>query len=219
MRWHRLDTASARSQGIDQRPRYLGSPPRSRFSSEVSTTIGGMNSSLDDLTQSLRSFARERDWEQFHNPKNLAMALAGEAGELVAEFQWLTPEQADDLTPEGRTRVAAEMADVLSYLVRLADVLDIDLLKATTAKIAENARRYPVTTSRGSAEKARDRDSEESLAAFAAMMSAALKRPACSSSSVSTKKVAAAPPRGGRTAADVGQQSGASAAADATVGS
>lgn len=122
------------------------------------TTIAGMSSDLDDLSQALRDFARERDWEQFHNPKNLAMALAGEAGELVAEFQWLTPAEAADLSPEAHARVAAEMADVLSYLVRLADVLDIDLVTATSDKITANATRYPVATARGNAEKARDSD-------------------------------------------------------------
>lgn len=113
-----------------------------------------MISSLEELTVVLRKFAQERDWEQFHNPKNLAMALTGEAGELVAELQWLTPEQAAQMAPEVRDRVAAEMADVLNYLVRLADVLDIDLLHATETKIADNARRYPVDSAQGSADKA-----------------------------------------------------------------
>ncbi|MFD0559869.1 NTP pyrophosphatase (non-canonical NTP hydrolase) [Stackebrandtia endophytica] len=119
-----------------------------------------MNSDLDDLSKALRDFATERDWEQFHNPKNLAMALAGEAGELVAEFQWLTPAEAADLSPEAHARVAAEMADVLSYLVRLADVLDIDLVSAASDKIAANATRYPVATARGNADKARDTDTQ-----------------------------------------------------------
>ena len=114
-----------------------------------------MIAGLDDLTTVLRAFARERDWERFHNPKNLAMALAGEAGELVAEFQWLTPEEAEGLDPGRRERIAAEMADVLQYLVRLADVLNIDLLHATELKIADNAKRFPVDGSAGDAPKAR----------------------------------------------------------------
>ena len=108
-----------------------------------------MISSLEELTVALRKFARERDWERFHNAKNLAMALAGEAGELVAEFQWLTPEAAADLEPDRRDRIAAEMADVLSYLVRLADVLDVDLLQAAEDKIAVNTRRFPIQDGTG----------------------------------------------------------------------
>ncbi|MET9064028.1 nucleotide pyrophosphohydrolase [Streptosporangium sandarakinum] len=111
---------------------------------------------LEGLTDRLRRFARERDWEQFHTPKNLAMAFAGEAGELVAEFQWLTPEESaavmDD--PEAAERVRSELADVVTYLVRLADVLGVDLVEATHAKIDQNERRFPVEASRGSARKA-----------------------------------------------------------------
>ncbi|GAA4924009.1 NTP pyrophosphatase (non-canonical NTP hydrolase) [Stackebrandtia albiflava] len=109
--------------------------------------------SLDDLGAVLREFAAEREWERFHTPKNLAMALTGEAGELLAELQWLTPEESESLTPAQRERVTDELADVLNYLVRLADVLDVDLLAAADAKIARNAVRYPVETARGNAEK------------------------------------------------------------------
>ena len=99
--------------------------------------------SIEDLTLALREFAAERDWERFHTPKNLAMALAGEAGELVAELQWLTPDESGELEGAARARVADEMADVLHYLVRMADVMDIDLLAACESKIARNAVRYP----------------------------------------------------------------------------
>lgn len=92
----------------------------------------------------LRVFAADRDWDQFHNPKNLAMALAGEAGELLEVFQWLTPDQAADLTSEQRTAAAEELADVLIYLIRLADKLGIDLDTAVSSKIEANALRYPV---------------------------------------------------------------------------
>lgn len=101
--------------------------------------------SVEELAERLRAFAAERDWERFHTPKNLAMALAGEAGELLAEFQWLTPEESarvmDD--PEAGGRVRAEIGDVMIYLTRLADQLGIDLVDAATTKLAEAARRYP----------------------------------------------------------------------------
>lgn len=108
---------------------------------------------LTRLRDALRAFAAERDWEQFHTPKNLAMALTGEVGELVEHFQWLTPQQSAGLSPEQREAVALEMADVLLYLLRLGDVLDIDLAQAAERKIAINAERYPVTRARGHARK------------------------------------------------------------------
>lgn len=109
--------------------------------------------SLHDLAQHLRQFAAERDWEQFHTPKNLAMALVAEAGELAAEFQWLTAAQSAAPNPQQLARIHAESADVLIYLVRLADRLGFDLLAAAAAKIEENARRYPVEKVRGSSKK------------------------------------------------------------------
>ncbi|MET7832560.1 nucleotide pyrophosphohydrolase [Micromonospora sediminicola] len=110
---------------------------------------------MDDLTGQVREFAEERDWQQFHTPKNLVMALAGEVGELVAEFQWLTPEQANAVMgdPEAGARVRAEVGDVMIYLTRLADVLGIDLREAAVTKLAEVAIRYPVDEVRGSATK------------------------------------------------------------------
>jgi dCTP diphosphatase len=112
--------------------------------------------SIDELRQRLREFARERDWEQFHSPKNLAMALIVEAAELVEHFQWLTEMQSGALEPERREQVAQELADVFIYLVRLADRLDIDLLDAAERKISLNARKYPADKVRGSARKADD---------------------------------------------------------------
>lgn len=109
---------------------------------------------IEELTARLRDFADERDWEQFHTPKNLAMALAGEAGELLAELQWLTPRESQELAGDARARVADEMADVLNYLVRLADVMGVDLLAAAGSKIERNAVRYPAEAHRGSARKA-----------------------------------------------------------------
>jgi NTP pyrophosphatase (non-canonical NTP hydrolase) len=109
--------------------------------------------SLHDLAHRVRQFAAERDWDQFHTPKNLAMALVAEAGELTAEFQWLTAAQSAAPTPQQLVRIRAECADVLIYLVRLADQLGFDLLAAAEAKIEDNARRYPVDKSRGSSKK------------------------------------------------------------------
>jgi NTP pyrophosphatase (non-canonical NTP hydrolase) len=109
---------------------------------------------LEHLAARLREFVRERDWERFHTPKNLAMALAGEAGELVAEFQWLTAEESCDLGEDALRRVRAELGDVTLYLVRLADALGVDLAEAAHAKLDENERRYDPETYRGSARKA-----------------------------------------------------------------
>lgn len=108
---------------------------------------------LDELTDALRAFAAERDWDQFHTPKNLAMALAGEAGELLAEYQWLTPQESLALDDQKKQAVADEMGDVLIYLVRLADVAGIDLLEAASAKLQLNRRRYTVEQAMGNAEK------------------------------------------------------------------
>jgi NTP pyrophosphatase (non-canonical NTP hydrolase) len=109
--------------------------------------------SLESLRVRLAAFAAERDWEPFHNPKNLAMALAGEAGELLEHFQWLTPDQAASLPPATREAVALECADVLLFLIRLADKLEIDLAEAALRKLDINAQRYPVEKSRGVATK------------------------------------------------------------------
>ena len=110
---------------------------------------------LDDLAGELRRFAAERDWEQFHTPKNLALSLAVEVGELLEHFQWGSDgEIADRLrAADGREAVAEELADVLIYLVRLADVAGVDLLAAASAKIAANAERYPADEVRGSSAK------------------------------------------------------------------
>lgn len=112
-----------------------------------------MDKTLVDLTQSLRRFAAERDWEQFHSPKNLAMALSVEVAELLEHFQWLTEAESLRLSPAELRAVRAEAADVLIYLVRLADRLDIDLLAAAEEKMVRNAEKYPVAECRGSARR------------------------------------------------------------------
>jgi NTP pyrophosphatase (non-canonical NTP hydrolase) len=101
--------------------------------------------SLAGLRERLREFAAQRDWEQFHTPKNLAMAAAIEAAEIMEHFQWLTPEQSAALPPARRSQVAHEIADVLLYLVRLADALGIDPVAAAYEKIGLNAIKYPPT--------------------------------------------------------------------------
>ncbi len=109
--------------------------------------------SLDTLRTLLAAFADERDWRQFHNPKNLAMALSVEAAELLEQFQWLTPEQAVELDAARLARVEDELADVLNYVVRLADELDVDLTQAALRKIEKNHEKYPAERVRGSAAK------------------------------------------------------------------
>jgi dCTP diphosphatase len=108
---------------------------------------------LKNLAQRLGEFAAVRDWDQFHAPKNLAMALVAEAGELAAEFQWLTEAQSRAPDAEQLARIRAESADVLIYLIRLADKLGFDLLAAADAKIEENEHRYPADKVRGSSRK------------------------------------------------------------------
>ncbi len=108
---------------------------------------------LDDLKRRLREFARVRDWEQFHSPKNISMALIVEAAELVEHFQWLTEAQSHSLPPGKLREVEEEIADVFIYLARLADLLGVDLMQAAERKIALNEKKYPAEQVRGSAEK------------------------------------------------------------------
>jgi len=108
---------------------------------------------LAELQRRLAEFAAARDWDRFHSPKNLAMALSVEAAELVEEFQWLTEEQSRALEPERYERVRLEVADVLIYMLRIADKLGIDLLRAADDKIAINERKYPADRVRGDSRK------------------------------------------------------------------
>jgi NTP pyrophosphatase (non-canonical NTP hydrolase) len=110
------------------------------------------------VQQRLDQFAQERDWEQFQTPKNLVMALAGEAGELLAEFQWLNDAQSHQLSDEKHEAVALEMADIFNYLMLLCVRLDVDLASAVDRKIAINAQRYPAEKVRGSAKKYNEYD-------------------------------------------------------------
>jgi NTP pyrophosphatase (non-canonical NTP hydrolase) len=108
---------------------------------------------LEGLRDKLREFAAARDWNQFHSPKNLAMALAAESGELLEIFQWLTEEQSRTLDPKAQARATEEIADILLYLVRLGDQLGIDPVAAARQKLVENGRKYPVEKARGKATK------------------------------------------------------------------
>ncbi len=112
--------------------------------------------SLEELKHALRRFAADRDWGQFHSPKNLACALSVEAAELLEHFQWLSEAQSQDLGADQRAAVRLELADVLLYLLQLAERLQIDLLDAAREKLVLNARKYPVERARGSSRKYTD---------------------------------------------------------------
>jgi dCTP diphosphatase len=112
--------------------------------------------SVDDLRNALRAFAAERDWDQFHSPKNLAMALAVEVGELMEPLQWLSESASTELSEAARVQLREEIADVFIYLVRLADKLEIDLLEAAGTKLRSNAHKYPVDKAKGNARKYTD---------------------------------------------------------------
>lgn len=114
--------------------------------------------SISGLQRQLRDFVAERDWDQFQTPKNLVMALSGEVGELTEIFQWLTADESSSVLsdPAQAGRVREEIADVFAYLLRLADVLDVDLEAALTAKMHRNAAKYPVEIARGTAAKYTD---------------------------------------------------------------
>lgn len=112
-----------------------------------------MNDPIRDLGDRLERFALDRDWRQFHSPKNLASALIVEAGELLEHFQWMTEEQSRQLGPEQTAEVAGELADVLLYLIQLSDGLGVDLIAAADAKLKLNETRYPVDRARGNSRK------------------------------------------------------------------
>ena len=112
-----------------------------------------MSDSVEGIARDLQQFALDRDWGRFHSPKNLASALVVEAGELLEHFQWLSEEQSRDLSESSRSAVAAEIADVLVYLVQLCTSLGIDPIAAANDKLRVNAKKYPVELSSGSSKK------------------------------------------------------------------
>ncbi len=108
---------------------------------------------MKNLIETIRKFNLERDWEQFHSPKNLAMALSVEVGEIVEHLQWLTQEQSRNLEPEKLNKIREEIADVMIFLISLADKLGIDPLEAAKEKLVKNAEKYPIEKAKGSATK------------------------------------------------------------------
>lgn len=108
---------------------------------------------LADLAETLRQFAAERDWDRFHTPKNLAAALVVEAAELLEQFQWLAEEEGASLSDQQLTAIRRELADVLIYLTRMADVMQVDLMEAARQKLEENRKKYPADLVRGRADK------------------------------------------------------------------
>ena len=108
---------------------------------------------MDDLIQKLRDFVRERDWEQFHSPKNLAMALSVEVAEIVEMFQWMTEEQSRNLNPEKLSELKEEIGDVMIYLTNLADKFGINPVEAAKEKIEINNRKYPADKVKGKSQK------------------------------------------------------------------
>lgn len=115
-----------------------------------------MPDSLEALRHKLDAFVAERDWAQFHSPKNLSMAMIVEAAELVEHFQWNTTAESHLLSPEKREAVSHELADTFVYLLRIAEVLDIDLIEAANQKISLNAIKYPVEKAKGNRKKYTD---------------------------------------------------------------
>ncbi|HVC00859.1 MAG TPA: nucleotide pyrophosphohydrolase [Steroidobacteraceae bacterium] len=111
---------------------------------------------IESLSLALRKFAQDRDWDQFHTPKNLATALIVEAAELLEHFQWMDRGSREDLSARQRDLVALEMADVLLYLIRLADKLDVDLIAAARRKLELNALKYPAALAHGTSKKYTD---------------------------------------------------------------
>jgi NTP pyrophosphatase (non-canonical NTP hydrolase) len=112
-----------------------------------------MNVDVQALQASLRAFAADRDWEQFHSPKNLAAALSVEAAELLEHFQWLTDEQSRSISDSDREAIAEEVADVFLYLLQLSDKLGIDPIESAKKKIQANAIKYPVERAKGTSKK------------------------------------------------------------------
>ena len=115
--------------------------------------MGDENTTLNDLKIRTAAFIRERDWEQFHTPKNLSMSIAIEAAELMEHFQWMSVEQSTALSPEELTRVGEELADILLYTLSLSNALGLDMSEAALDKLAENARKYPPEKVRGKSHK------------------------------------------------------------------
>lgn len=150
----------ARKRFLVTGPALTQRTPPALIELDPSRTDSAMN--IAELSAALRKFADDRDWNQFHSPKNLSMALTVEVAELVEHFQWLTESESRNLPPETAKQVAEEIADIQIYLVRLADTLSVDIESAVNEKIEANRQKYPADTVRGSADKytkyAKDRE-------------------------------------------------------------
>lgn len=112
-----------------------------------------MTDSLQAIRSRIQAFVEERDWQQFHSPKNLAMAMIVEAAELVEHFQWMTEQESREVSAEKKEQIGQELADTFVYLLRIADVLEINLIDATNRKLDINAKKYPVEKARGRNDK------------------------------------------------------------------
>jgi dCTP diphosphatase len=117
------------------------------------STAGREDLGLDDLRSTISAFIQERDWEQFHSPKNLAMALSVEVAEIVEHFQWLTEEESRNLPPEKLAKIREEIGDVMIYLTEFADKLAIDPVEAAKSKVTINGQKYPADLVKGKASK------------------------------------------------------------------
>lgn len=126
---------------------------RKRIQGLGASPVGRDPAALGRLRNRLREFAAARDWNQFHSPKNLAIALSVEAGELLEHFQWISDQESLQLPPEKLVKIREGMADVLLCLIRVADILDVELIQSANSKIEANSKKYPVEESRGSAKK------------------------------------------------------------------
>jgi dCTP diphosphatase len=115
-----------------------------------------MCDSLNELRARVNTFVEERDWAQFHSPKNLAMAMIVEAGEVVEHFQWMTEQESKNLNAETKEQVGQELSDTFVYLLRIAEVCGVDLIEATNKKIDLNAKKYPIEKCKGSNAKYTD---------------------------------------------------------------
>lgn len=113
---------------------------------------------IEEIKSKLKEFAQMRDWEQFHSPKNLAMALSVEAAELLENFQWMTEKQSEKLSPQRQAAVAFELADIFIFLLRISDQLNVDLIEITKRKMELNNKRYPVDKVKGSSKKYNEYD-------------------------------------------------------------
>ena len=112
-----------------------------------------MTDSLQAIRSRIQAFVEERDWQQFHSPKNLAMAMIVEAAELVEHFQWMTEQESREVSAEKKEQIGQVLADTFVYMLRIADVLEIDLIDATNRKLDINAKKYPVEKARGRNDK------------------------------------------------------------------